>query len=425
MREKPMPVWTVSMIALTVYLYVVHSFKLPIGTYCIIVGVLAVLMKERPLMVSEPMKWYCGYLAWSLLLVPLSIDVPRSFEAWTDSLKLMIIMFIALNTIKNEKQHRYFTLAYLAFFALYPARGTLFNFLTGQGMFGRYGWNFTFSNFNDLAALTIIPLALAVDRLRTPESKWIKLCALAGLLFLPFLILITQSRGGMLGAAAFFIFLIGRSRYRLRLIVAMAVFAAGAAAFAPKAVWERILGMQHLTSVETLREADTSAEQRYIVWQVAGQIIKENPLGVGIGAYPIAHAKYARFKREWKLARGSRDSHSTYLGIFAEGGIISFGLFMMIFVSCYRGLMRLAKSVKGSTDPADRLLADRVQVYQACFAGLAICGVFGSLEGVVFPFLLVSLCTVTGMIFGKPEAVAVKQLRKRPTAMVQRRAMAR
>lgn len=426
LREGPEKVWTVAIVALMAYLFVVHSYKLNIGTVCIVVGLLAVVMKERPILMAAPIKWYCAYLGWSLLFLPLSISVVTSWEAWVESLKLLLIMFLALNCIRNPKQHRLFTLAWLGFFALYPVRGTLFNFATGQSHFGRYAWNFTFANFNDLAALVLIPLALTVDRLRTPEKKWIKLSALAGLLILPFVILITESRGGMLGMAFMVIFLLARSQHRVRLFIALVVVGIGASIFAPKSVWDRILGMQHLTNVETLKEADSSAEQRYIIWQVAGQVIKDNPMGVGIGAYPLAHQRVARYKREWALARGARDSHNVYLRIFAEGGIVALGLFMMIFVTAYRDLLRVVKSVKGSTRPEDKVLADRCRAYQAAFIGLAICSVFGSLNTIVFPFLFVSLCTATGLIWAKlPQNAAAPTPAARRGISLQRRAMAR
>lgn len=427
LRESPVQVWTVSLIALTGYLFVVHSYKLNIGSVCIVIGLLAVMLKERPILFSAPIKWYAAYLGWSLLLLPLSMDMGVSWQAWVDSLKLMLIMFLALNAIKNEKQHRVFTLAYLAFFAFYPVRGTLFNFLTGQSHFGRYAWNFTFSNFNDLAALTLIPLAFSIDRLRSAEKKWIKLCAAAGLLVLPFIILITESRGGMLGAAVFLLYLLARSRHRIRLGIALTVVGIGAAAFAPQSVWDRILGMQHLTSVETLGEADSSAEQRYLIWQVAGAVIKDNPLGVGIGAYPLAHQRYARYKREWAFARGARDSHNAYLRIFAEGGIIALGLFMMIFVTSFRELMKTKRRLKNSALPEDKIVADRCLFYQAAFLGLAVCAVFGSLETVVFPFLLVSMSTTIGLIWGGGAMAqqAAKPARAHRGTLVQTRAIAR
>ena len=412
-RRLPQPnerVWTLSIIAVVVYLFVVHSFKLNIGSAAIVIGLAGLFISGQKLRGSEPMKWYAIYLGWALVTMPMSMGFAMSWTAWTDSLKILLIMFLAMNAIQSKKQHRLITLAWLAMFAFYPVRGTLFNFLTGQSSFGRYGWNFTFANFNDLAALTLIPMALTLDRLRTPDKKWIKLCAFAGLLVLPFMIIITQSRGGMLGAAAFLLFLFARSRYRLRLGMAVALMGVGAFLFAPKSVWDRVAGMQNLTSVETIGDADSSAEQRWLIWQVASEVIINNPVfGVGIGAYGLAHQQYARSNVEWNFARGRRDTHNTFLHIMAENGLVGIGLFMMVFISSWRSLSKLARSVKGSTHPEHKELADRCQAYQAAYVGLAVCAIFGSLEGMVFPFLLISLASATAFIYGKAEPVRQKR----------------
>ena len=337
-KEK---IWTLPILCLVLYLFVIHSFKLNLGSAAIVGGLLAVVMSKKKLLGSEPMKWYAIYLGWVLITIPASMAPGESWFAWTDSLKILLIMFLMMNAIQTKKQHRVITLAWLAMFAFYPVRGTMLNFLTGQSSFGRYAWNFSFANFNDLAALTLIPLALSLDRLRTPDKKWIKLCALAGLFVLPFMVLITQSRGGMLGATGFLLFLLLRSRYRVRLAVAIAVMGVCGFLFAPKTVWDRVAGMSNLTSTETIGEADSSAEQRFLILQVATTVIANNPIfGVGIGAYPYAHQKYARTNSEWKFARGRRDTHNTYLHVMAETGIVGFVLFLMIFITAWRGLSK-------------------------------------------------------------------------------------
>lgn len=402
--DKP---WTIGIICIVVYLFVVHSFKLNVGSVAIGVGLGAVLLSGNKLRVSKPMMWYLGFLVWALITLPFSLAPLTSWERWVDSLKIVLIMFVMINAIRTKTQHRIVTLAWLAMFAFYPVRGTLLNFATGQGSFGRYGWNFTFANYNDLAALTLLPLALCLDRLRTQEKKWVKVCAFAGLIVMPFIVLITQSRGGMLGLAAFMVFLLARSRYRARLTVAVGIIGVGAVLFAPQAVWDRISGMSYLTSTETLGEADSSAEQRYQILQVAGSIIADYPVfGVGIGAYPVAHERYALINQEWSSANGRRDTHNTYLHVLAENGFVGLGLYMMIFISAFVELTRGRRNALSDSSVEAKEVADRYQAYQAGFVGLAVCAVFGSLDGIVFPFLLLSLATVTGMIFGStPPAV--------------------
>lgn len=396
-RDRP---WTIGILCIVVYLFVVHSFKLNIGSVAIGVGLSAVMLSGDKLRGSTPMMWYLAYLFWALITMPLSLAPLTSWERWVDSLKILLIMFVMINAIRTKGQHRIITLAWLAVFAFYPVRGTLLNFATGQGSFGRYGWNFTFANYNDLAALTLLPLALCLDRLRAQDKKWIQLCAFAGLIVLPFIVLITQSRGGMLGLAAFMIFLLARSRYRARLTMAVVIVAVGAVLFAPQAVWNRIAGMSYLTSTQTLGESDSSAEQRWQILQVAGSIIADHPMvGVGIGAYPVAHERYALTNQEWSFAIGRRDTHNTYLHVLAENGFVGLGLYMMIFISSFVELTRGRRMARSDASAEAKEVADRYQAYQAGFVGLAVCAVFGSLDGTVFPFLLLSLGTVTGIIY--------------------------
>lgn len=410
-----------------VYMWVQHSFKLNIVMESIVVGLLAVLIYEKPNYFPEPLKWFAAFLTWTLFTVPLSQDPEFAWPAWVDAFKVLLITFLVINAVRNQKQHRVFTLAWLGLFAFYPVRGTMLNFLLHQDISGRYGWNFTFANFNDLAALTLIPLALTLDRLRTRDKKWIKMSAYAGLMILPFIVLITQSRGGMLGASAFLLFLLARSRYKLRIFVTIGLIAVGGLLFAPAAVWDRYSGMQYLASTDTeeLDQADTSAGQRFVIMQVALAVIARNPFGVGIGDYPQVHRRMARLRPEFVRARGGRDAHNTYLRVAAEGGLIGFGLFMMIFVSTWRGLTKLGNGVKGSAVPADRELADRVQAYKAAFVGLGVCALFGSLQMMVFPYLLVALCAVTIRIYGKPEPQRVKRFKTIPQMAVQPNPIAR
>ncbi|MEP6835925.1 MAG: O-antigen ligase family protein [Gemmatimonas sp.] len=384
--------WTVGTASLVMYLFLIHSYKVPIVQEVLAIGIAGVLLFARPLRMAPSLTWYAAFLAWALITLPITPNVAVSWAAWVLAFKVWLIMFLVFNAVRTQGHLRLVMLAYLGFFALYPVRGTLFNFASGNESFGRYAWNFTFSNFNDLAALTIIPLGFAVDRLRSAEAKWVKLCALAGLLVLPFLVLITQSRGGMLGMAVFFIVLLARSRHRLRFIVALAAVGGIAVLFAPKAVMDRIVGMQYLTSTTTLSQSDASAEQRYQIALIAATVAKENPvLGVGIGAYPLAHARYALRRADWIGARGSRDSHNSYLHVLAENGVIGFGLFIMSFVTTLRELSRTARSVKNSQLPADKELRDRCLAFQATLAGLAVCGIFGTLDTMVFPFLLMAI----------------------------------
>ena len=384
--------WTISTASIIVYLFVVHSSKINLASVAIGIGLIGTLLQDRPWRSSPSLSWFAAFLAWSIITVPGSVNTSDSFDAWIDMVKLLLIMFLMVNAVRSPRQHRLITLAWLGMFAFYPVRGILVNFLNGNATFGRYAWNFAFSNPNDFAALSLIPFAMSLERLRSTDKKWVRVCALAGMLSIPFIILITQSRGGELGLAIMFLYLLARSRYRVKLAITAGVVAVGGLMFAPQSVWDRIKGMTYLTSVETLGQSDSSAEQRYVIMQVAQAIVADNPVaGVGIGNYGNVHEVYARNRPEWAMASGPRDTHNTYLHVLAETGVVGLALFLMIFISAYWELAKKARSLKRSNSPGDRVIRDRCQAYQAAFVGLTVCSIFGSLHVFVFPYLLVAI----------------------------------
>lgn len=384
--------WSVGTITFIFYLFIIHSFKVNAAQATLVTGIVSVLLLARPLRISPSMKWYALFLVWSLITLPLSNKLAISWEAWLNVFKIWLICFMLYNIVRTPGQYRLIALAWLAMFAFYPVRGTLVNFLIGSSSFGRYAWNFTFSNFNDLAALTILPMALTTDRLRSSENKFIKLCALAGMLVLPFIVLITQSRGGLLGMGMFFAYMLARSKQKLRISLALVAIGFGAVMFAPQSAWERFAGMKNLTDTSNIQDADGSAAQRFTILKIALNVSKDNALvGVGIGAYPYSHALYALKRSEWASARGARDTHNTYVHVFAETGLIGFSLFFMTFFSAYKELASTARRLKKSTDPADKEMRDRCQAFQAGFVGFAVCAIFGSLDTMVFPFLFITL----------------------------------
>ena len=399
---------------LALYLFVVHSYKLPLGTAAIVGGLFVVGLTVRPLRACPPIYFYAAFLLWTLVTLPAAINVADAWLAWVELFKIFLIGCLAFNAIRTPAQHRFITLAWLGMFALYPVRGTLFNFAGGNATAGRYGWNFAFSNFNDMAALTLMPLAMSFERLRSFDKRWIKLCALAGVLSLPFVILITQSRAGMLGLATMFLYLFAGTKHKLRLGSSVVGIALVAVLFAPQGVWDRIRGMQYLTSVETLGQADASAEQRYVIWQVARSIIYNNPvIGVGIGNYPSAHGAYAPQKAEWTFARGNRDAHSTYLRVTAETGLIGLALYIMVFVSTFTDLQKKIKSVDIQNRPDRKVLRERFRTYQGALLGLAVCAIFGSLEAMVFPFFGAMLMAASTRFDGESLPAAARRARRK------------
>jgi O-antigen ligase len=83
---------------------------------------------------------------------------------------------------------------------------------------------------------------------------------------------------------------------------------------------------------------DSSAYDRLLIWQVAGRICLDHPLGVGVGNFPTAISRYAPTLRR-------RDAHSTYLRCATElglPGMVLMGLVIVSAASCLNSARRWA-----------------------------------------------------------------------------------
>ena len=379
---------TVALVGLAIYLFCVHSFKLPIASAGIGIGLIGVLSNPKSITFPAPVLWMAAFLAWSALGVAISPYTSEPGYGVVDFLKILLILFVAINSAKTSSQLALFIGLWVLMFSLYPARGTYFNFLGGISTFGRYGWNFSFENFNDLAAYTIFNLALAGFLLAGKFPKWVKTSALVACAGFALLIVITQSRGAFIGVVVAFAFMLFRSRSRAKLIRFAALAALGIGLMAPGAVWERFSRMKFLLSTDTISEADSSAEQRWILLQIASTIAREHlATGVGLGAYSEAHGVYADERPEWQFGRGNRDAHNMYVSLVAETGLPGLGLFLAMLGSTLLRALRTEKALRARFP----IEAEQIRILRFGLIAYLISATFGSFHRVSFLYLYLAV----------------------------------
>lgn len=379
---------TVALFGLAIYLFCVHSFKLPIASVGIGIGLLGVLGNPKQLSFPAPVVWMTAFLAWSALGVLISSYTPEQGYGVVDYLKILLIFFVAINAARTQSQLAALISLWVLMFGLYPARGTYFNFLGGISTFGRYGWNFSFENFNDLAAYAILNLGLAGFLLAGRYAKWVRTAALAACAALALLIVITQSRGAFIGLTVAFVFMLVRSRSRAKLVRFAGLASLGIVLLAPGAVWERFSKMKYLLSTETLGEADSSAEQRWVLLQIASSIARDHlATGVGLGAYADAHGRYAEDLAEWQMGRGNRDAHNMYVSLVAETGLPGFAIFLGMLGSVLLCALRVETRLR-SRFPLE---AEQLRILRFGLVAYLVAATFGSFHRVSFLYLYIAI----------------------------------
>ncbi len=374
---------SLGLVALAFYLWIIHSYKLPAGDIAVLSLGVGVLIRGGTLRVPAPLMVFAALILWSAVGLGVTSSTDITMNALMSLGKLWILTFCVFNIIRNPAELRFLTIVWLAVFALYPIRGALFNYFICQcSPFGRVAWNFVFSNPNDLAALCLIPLGAAAGLAAVERYKLWRYCAFIGVAVLALTVMLTQSRGAMIGMGIAAILLPLTSRRRTRDLVLLVVVVGSAALVAPKGVWERLAGLSNASVEKGMQGVDPegSAEARWLVWSIAGEAIREYPVtGVGLGMMPDRN-RWVALRRglDWSV-RGERDTHSTYLRLAAETGIPGLIIYLVMWGTVIAKLRR-AKNMIRNVRPTDAQFLIFIELSVWAFLVASVFGSYGVLS---------------------------------------------
>jgi probable O-glycosylation ligase (exosortase A-associated) len=377
--------WSLTYVAFLWYIAVITTYHLPGAAAAMVVALISMFVSRDPLRFPPLLGWLAAFIAWAAVAYPVTRFPEVVQERLTDLAKVWLIVLVAANALRTRAQIRFFVIFFLACFALYPLRGALVNYyLAGYALLGRALWNFIYANPNDLASFALLQLSMVVGLLVTERRKsWVWLAALAGIVLLPLLILMTQSRGGFTALIVFAVLLLGHRRRRPLVLIAAAGLAVSVALIAPTGVWTRVSGLSKATNTENLEEVDPegSAKQRFEIWKVAAKVIGDQPvLGVGVGAYVPAHTSYARDEEFDPTARGARDTHNTVLNVLAETGAPGLLLFFGLLLSTIWKVERIRRACRTRLPRASTQLL----YLEFGLAAFLVAGIFASLAYLAF-----------------------------------------
>ena len=372
--------WTLTLVGFLLYLLVITSYRLPIGDVAIALALAGIVFQGSAVRFPAYLGWLTAFLIWAALAGMQAAYPDLVVPQLVMVLKMALIVFVAANALQTRGQTRLFMVFFLGCFALFPLRGAMFNFfLYHNDMEGRAIWNYLYNNPNDLGAMALLQLSMAVALLVSEKEGWIRWSALAGVIVLPMLILMTQSRGVFLGLVVFLAIAFAGQRRRLRLFLTVAMIALVLGALLPAGVTDRIGTLRNATSTSTLDEVDGesgSARQRYEIWRVAFKMIRDHPIvGVGLGAYKVNHERYALDPQFNPTAQGGRDTHSLYFNVLAETGYPGLALYLGMLIVVVIRSERTRRRCKGVLDAAARQLL----LLEAGLAAFLTASIFGSL----------------------------------------------
>src|SRR6266480_7719450 len=384
--------WSLTLFGLCVFTLSVVTYRLPAGEVGVAIAAVGLALQLSKVRVPFPVWLFGAFVLWAFVASLASPYADIALDKVPDQLKLLAIMLIVANALLTEGRLRFYLLFFLGCFVLFPVRGTL---VGGDDVFGRAVWNYIYSNPNDLAALCLLALGVALGFMFSKPSRiLVRLGGGISAILLLVVILLTQSRGAFIGLVAGMgpaLIWSGLKRPG-RLLFFAGILALVIGLAIPASVWERLSGIEKLTSESTIAEADAlgSAAQRLAIQKVAWQIFVDNPVfGVGLGAYPLMNARYAP-------ELGISDTHNTYLNLAAELGLPGLVLWCALVLS----VLRYAYRSRRLAAPGE--LATQQAWIERALCAYLVAAVFGSFAKLTFPYLLLAVLWCSATLLASP-----------------------
>ena len=399
--------WSMAFVAFCAYIYAIVSYRVPIGTAAMVAALLTLPLEKRELRFPPITILACALVAWAFLGMT-STNYPAGvLDSVTEFAKVCAVLFVAVNVLTTRARFRAFIVFTTIVFCAYPLRGSLFAyFIYGGTVGGRAAWNYIYSNPNDLAGLCLLQLAVALGALAVERRPWVKYGIQVGVGLLVLVIVLTGSRGAIIGLLAFGI-IGGRKYFRnIRKILYLLPVLAVIAVVVPDTTWKRFSTIENAMSTDpnlldpelvdfNARSDQGSTVQRLAIWDVARTIAAENLwMGVGLGAYPEVHNIVSRRPNFNPTARGKRDTHSTYLNVLAETGLFGFVLFAsMVILTLRRSYTARKRMQKRAPAFALQLFNMEVGLY-----GYLVAAVWGSYGAMIATYIHLVLMNIAASL---------------------------
>ena len=189
-----------------------------------------------------------------------------------------------------------------------------------------------------LALNMVLPFLLFLARdEKIPQLKWLWR---AMFVFSIIAVLITYSRGALLGLGVVLAMLFLKSRMKFVALLMMALAVPIALSTLPEQWFGR------METIQTY-EQDRSAVNRLRAWNVSYKMALDRPI-TGYGFRPFSKEIYLRYDPEYGPRSG--DAHSIFFQVLAEHGFVGLGLYCFLILSVLLKLRRVRRFSRSRED---------------------------------------------------------------------------
>ena len=273
---------------------------------------------------------YIAYLLLRTLLQPISVfGFQQLYYLFPYALLFIVISQLQI----NNKEKLFLSNTFLFSFIISIVFGVFLQ--AKHSSFSNFSrLQLTWANANYLASYLLVTIGFIVFSWKTSKEKWIRYVALTSLIVALIFLLWTQSRGGLL---SLFLLLLGIyfvSSIKKHKILHIAI----------SSIFILILILSSIFIFKTIRPQTVTFRAR--IYKANIEYIKHNWLvGSGLGTFVREFPQYRL--SDYKLL-GQEDiishAHNEFIEIWAETGILGFGLFIIFLIALFKQYKRRQNS---------------------------------------------------------------------------------
>ena len=310
--------------------------------------------------------------------------------------KILLMTMVTMILVTTIRRLKYLAMVIGMSFGALGIKGALFGLRTGgEGLVWGPPSSFVSDN-NDLALAINMTLPLLFFLAREEKSRFLRFTLWFSFVASILAVILTYSRGGLLGLAAVLGIIAIKVKRKLVATVSLVACILVLVTYAPE---------RWMARMETFvgGQLDTSAQGRINAWYFSYNLASDYPLtGGGFGTFtPDLFQRYAPDPLDF------HGPHSIYFQMLAEQGYIGLTLFLVLLVSTIYSLRRIRRRARDF--PGVQELTPYTHAFEVGLYAFLVGGAFLGRAYFDLWFQFVACCVVLKILYAKERVRAVEE----------------
>lgn|GEM_PF-2333144 len=279
-----------------------------------------------------PLGWFhLFFLSASLLSAFLAFDVHQGFRGFWDIFRYFIVFLIIINNVDSDKKVKLLVSLFIISILVGGIWGIFESLKAPTDYLAELSIH-SLGHQNHTATYLLIIFALVFGVVININAKFIfRLISLFSLIFIGFLILLTNSRTAMITLVFMLVaFIFAEKKWKILLISGLLLFCSFVGLFAFSSLNKTgSFGKKIISEYSSLANPlqDRFFQQRLGLWKRTLKLIEKNPvLGVGPRNFDLA--------MRGKDGHGASHAHNLFVNIGAEMGLVGLAA-VLLWLLCY------------------------------------------------------------------------------------------